>query len=203
MLALALPRLRIETHVQVKCGPIHRKGHCDCCSAPLPKGRRAWCSDECKEAIVSNHDWQSARSAVLKRDGYRCVVCGADDQCISAKQFRRWNGRTFMEVNHINPVNGRRRHLDCQNHQENLETLCHDCHVNITAQQRELGLISGTRRHIWKIAYLFGAGYLACARCGSVDTSFHPKGKEGSTVFYWKRANEECSGPLLRDLKKR
>lgn len=40
------------------------------------------------------------------------------------------------EVDHIVPRVGRGYGLGCHNHQSNLRTLCHQCHVEVTAQQR-------------------------------------------------------------------
>ena len=45
------------------------------------------------------------------------------------------------EVNHIVPVNGDRQHFSCANHLDNLEALCHVCHLAVTAEQRAAGLI--------------------------------------------------------------
>jgi 5-methylcytosine-specific restriction endonuclease McrA len=42
---------------------------------------------------------------------------------------------TAPEVNHIVPVVGGNRSATCLNHEENLEVLCHSCHLDATAQQ--------------------------------------------------------------------
>jgi hypothetical protein len=43
-----------------------------------------------------------------------------------------------LEVNHIDPLVGRGYSMSCYHHQDNLEVLCHDCHVVVTnAQRRE------------------------------------------------------------------
>jgi 5-methylcytosine-specific restriction endonuclease McrA len=52
--------------------------------------------------------------------------------------------RDFMldlapEVNHIEPRRGRGYNLGCHNHAENLETLCHACHLDVTKSQRGSG----------------------------------------------------------------
>ncbi len=41
-----------------------------------------------------------------------------------------------MEVNHIEPLNGRGYHIGCVHHLDNLQTLCHGCHGKVTLQQR-------------------------------------------------------------------
>jgi len=49
---------------------------CQQCGAELPGRRLKWCSDQCSDAYWSNHDWNMARRAALKRDGWQCVRCG-------------------------------------------------------------------------------------------------------------------------------
>ena len=44
-------------------------------------------------------------------------------------------------MNHIEPRNGEGYGIGCWNHQENLETLCHGCHLKTTAEQR--GFVQG------------------------------------------------------------
>ena len=41
------------------------------------------------------------------------------------------------EVNHVDPRVGSGYGFGCWNHQDNLETLCHRCHVRVTTQQRK------------------------------------------------------------------
>ena len=48
-----------------------------------------------------------------------------------------------MEVNHISPLQGRKRSNTCENHLDNLELLCHQCHKAATDEQRRLGLLTG------------------------------------------------------------
>lgn len=40
------------------------------------------------------------------------------------------------EVNHITPVDGRRESTSCKHHADNLELLCHQCHVEFTSADR-------------------------------------------------------------------
>lgn len=103
-------------------------GVCRGCGKPLPQGRRAWCSDECSDAYQRAHIWASARQIALRRDGHRCVTCGST---------------SGLEVNHIDPRVGAGYLSGCWNHPENLETLCHDCHVKVTNAQMAARRSSG------------------------------------------------------------
>lgn len=100
-------------------GPV--PGGCDNCGSPLTGRRTRWCTTECRRWFERNHMWSAARTAAVKRDGDRCVLCGCK------------NG---LEVNHITPRRGRGYGTGCHNHLDNLETLCHDCHVRVTKRQR-------------------------------------------------------------------
>ena len=96
------------------------KGLCWRCEQPLPKYHRKWCSQDCALWYANNHSWSFVRLAALKRDG-KCVRCGSTNQ---------------LEVNHIVPRNGQGYGPGCWHHLEGLETLCHECHVKVTTEQR-------------------------------------------------------------------
>jgi 5-methylcytosine-specific restriction endonuclease McrA len=100
--------------------------------------RRAYCSVDCSDVFQQNHFWDTARWEAIRRacppgwtsvyqEGALCKRCGE----------KAWP----PEVNHIVPVNGLSRIFGCCNHQENLEVLCHECHLKATAEQRAAGLI--------------------------------------------------------------
>lgn len=94
---------------------------CDWCGGGLGDGRRRrWCSDVCAAAFGENHVWSVVRAAALARDRYACTKCGA--------------GRA-LEVNHRVPILGRHAVTGCHHHLDGVETLCHDCHVVVTAEQ--------------------------------------------------------------------
>ena len=101
----------------------------------------------------------------MKRDGNRCVICGQNDRDACARDYYRRHGKSILEVNHIQPVNGNRKAVSCASHLENLETLCHDCHVAVTKQQREAGLIRSTVRHWIQILRLPAGVTIFCVRC--------------------------------------
>lgn len=125
-------------------------GTCGACGAdlvgrlrwfcPTPRGTRAYGGDQavtCRDRYVWNHIWGEARQTRIARDKGTCQRCGG-----GARVFvRAWGlqpGRitwTAAEVNHIDPRNGAGYGNGCWNHQDNLETLCHACHVETTKQQ--------------------------------------------------------------------
>ena len=157
----------------------------------VPKSR-AWCGSPCERFILRNHLWEFVRYDVLKRDNFQCVICTEDDKGALAQAYHRLHGKTYLEVNHINPVNGRRSHFSCDNHLENLETLCHPCHVAVTKQQRDAGLIRNTKRHFIQFLRLTSGTTIMCSRCKAV---FPPQG--------WAAARrEECTGDLVKNHKK-
>jgi 5-methylcytosine-specific restriction endonuclease McrA len=100
---------------------------CRGCGGELTGRRTVWCSDACSRAYWANHIWTAARGAAKKRDGHKCVTCGAPADGIGTG--------VALEVNHIDPRNGAGYGTGCWNHLDNLETLCHACHVKVTNQQ--------------------------------------------------------------------
>lgn len=112
---------------------------CDWCGRPLLRNRRRWCSALCVSLFRRNHLWTSAREAALSRDRFACVRCGSKDG---------------LEVNHIVPLAYSSRHranpraASCAHHMDNLETLCHSCHVETTNDQRAKGLIAPLPRKV-------------------------------------------------------
>jgi 5-methylcytosine-specific restriction endonuclease McrA len=123
---------------------------CAWCAAELPPRRRSWCSDRCGELFWANHWWSVARTAAKRRDRYRCRRCGARAPKRPARTafakhaaylaaMRAWRKEKLtsrLEVNHIVPCRGKHRALDCAHHQENLETLCPQCHKVHTSALR-------------------------------------------------------------------
>ena len=175
--------------MHVECGP---QTGCHGCSGSIPRGRRVWCSNECERRIVTNHVWGEARYAVLSRDQFKCVICGQDDKDDVARAYHKRHGKTILEVNHIQPVNGRRLTVSCANHQDNLETLCHDCHVAVTKQQREMGLLASTVRHWIQILRLPAGTTIFCVRCG---VSVAPRD-------WAKKRREECPAGTKKSQRK-
>lgn len=59
--------------------PPHReKGKCSWCLAPVPKGRKSWCSQACVDEYLIRSGSDHVRSRLLKRDHGVCACCGID-----------------------------------------------------------------------------------------------------------------------------
>lgn len=82
------------------------------------------------DSIYSSPRWKSVRFLAKKRDGFRCVECGA-------------SGR--LEVDHRKPL---RSAPELAFDLENLQTLCIACHARKT--RREVGLdVQSPARKAW------------------------------------------------------
>lgn len=82
------------------------------------------------DSIYSSPRWKSVRFLAKKRDGFRCVECGA-------------SGR--LEVDHRKPL---RSAPELAFDLENLQTLCIACHARKT--RREVGLdVQSPDRKAW------------------------------------------------------
>ena len=88
-----------------------REGHCPVCGRPIPKGRRSWCSDECRHWWRRQFDWNYICAVIKERDDYKCRICGSYD---------------LLEVHHISPWR-----ISRDNSDENLITVCFHCHMNL------------------------------------------------------------------------
>lgn len=55
---------------------------CRRCNKPVPKGRRAWCSDKCVHEHRLRSDPNYARCCVRDRDHGVCVLCGLDCEAV-------------------------------------------------------------------------------------------------------------------------
>lgn len=107
-------------------------GRCDGCGKPLVGRQQRWCGDGCDDIYWENHRWTRAREAAKARNvaryegrfpsHWRCCRCGCHTR--------------YPEVNHLRQALGAHDQESCLHHQENLEVLCHDCHLVETARQR-------------------------------------------------------------------
>ena len=105
------------------CELLHPTG-CGMCGKKLTGRQKKWCSKKCAWKHTSEHRWTNAKKALKAANAYyRCAHCGINTQKI--------------EVNHIIPCKGKHGTWGCHHHSDNLELLCHQCHVNETNKQRE------------------------------------------------------------------
>ena len=109
------------------------------CRQPLEGRRTAYCSDKHAREFERQHVWRDARTAARRRAKWSCERCGFKPGDVKKDPERRILFRRHelrLEVNHIQPLGGRYRGVTCLNHQENLEVLCHNCHVLATGALR-------------------------------------------------------------------
>lgn len=109
------------------------------CRAPLDGRRTAYCSDAHARAFEAAHLWPVARRRARRRAGYACQRCGFKPSAVRkdpvrAREFARHELK--LEVNHVSPLRGSYRFANCLNHAENLQVLCHRCHVRATNRPR-------------------------------------------------------------------
>ena len=84
--------------------------------------------ETCVQRWRENHQWGYARPAALKRDGHQCVRDGCD--------VGGWKLQGLLvEVHHVLPRRGDTATLSCLHHLDNLETLCHPHHVEVTRER--------------------------------------------------------------------
>ena len=133
---------------------------CRQCGRTITRGR-AYCSAACSHVFQVNHFWSTARDeAILTSSGLDgdtiralgmeaaavCARCKGPARAIAQPETvengRRYTARYWApEVNHKTPLNGVRPFFGCCHHQDNLECVCHPCHVAIGIEQRAAGLI--------------------------------------------------------------
>lgn len=77
--------------------------------------------------VIQSKRWPALRLAVLRRDGFRCVACGA---------------RGRLEVDHVQPV---RTHPERAFDLNNLQALCGRCHGAKTRSECNLPQASPER----------------------------------------------------------
>jgi hypothetical protein len=121
-----------------------RPGRCRWCDGAAQVGTR-WCGTVCEDAYRNNHDWASARQAVLTRDRDRCVMCGTGPDTVAIARLliraliplgpveaaRLWHSSDWwafelacsVEVVRVSGGSGDYR-LGCHQHMDSLETRC-------------------------------------------------------------------------------
>ena len=97
-------------------------GRCFWCGKELEGKRKRYCRGHM--GIYYKHFmWQSASKWALERANYCCQNCGS---------------KVRLEVHHIVPLNGGDRFFSALNLPWNLVTLCHECHVEIHKEVKQL-----------------------------------------------------------------
>ncbi len=110
------------------------------CRTELTGRRTAYCSDAHARAFEGEHVWPEARKRARRRARYACQRCGFKPSAVrkDPEQARTYARHELkLEVNHIVALRGRYRFVSCLNHADNLEVLCHRCHVVVTNAGRE------------------------------------------------------------------
>lgn len=107
---------------------------CRWCNKELTGRQRRWCSVFCGDEAFTEHNFSWAKIRVLSRDSKTCVKC-------SRKEGKSLSGPPVkIEVNHKKAALGTHNKASCAHHTSNLECLCRECHLEVTAAQRKAGL---------------------------------------------------------------
>ncbi|MDP2948895.1 MAG: HNH endonuclease [Chloroflexota bacterium] len=173
-----------ETSVPFCQGPdwtsrrsIKEPGTCGTCGKPLV-GRNKWfCRStpstyydpgkSCRARYAVNHFWSEARAECLRRAGGRCSRCGEE---VKSERLREG-----LEVHHRVPRDGGGYGPGCHHHQDNLEALCHQGHLDVTAAQRGYGQEPTPEERRMERLKKRQARYVA-PWPGSLEINLHPHG---------------------------
>jgi hypothetical protein len=115
------------------------------CRGELVGRRTAYCSDAHAREFEANHVWPAARRLARRRARWTCQRCGFRPSAVRKDPARAAlyaRHELKLEVNHITALRGGYRFVSCLNHADNLEVLCHRCHVAATNEGRH-GVDSG------------------------------------------------------------
>jgi hypothetical protein len=112
------------------------------CRVALIGRRSAYCSQTHARAFEADHLWPAARRRARRKARWACQRCGFKPSAVRkdpelARGYRRHELK--LEVDHIDALRGRYRFVSCLNHADNLEVLCHRCHVEVTNARRSSG----------------------------------------------------------------
>lgn len=107
-------------------------GVCWYCGGELPKRRRRWCCDACRDVYYETWNWHFSSIACVERSDHCCANC-------HRKENYKWKQeQVSLEVHHIIPMVGQDRSWHELNRPDNLICLCHDCHMEVHRAMREL-----------------------------------------------------------------
>lgn len=131
---------------------------CRLCNNELPGRRTSWCSDECSNAYYMATSSSHLRYIINQRDKGICAKCGLDCEALerrinampkeAVKEVRRvlvengfnwshwnYNCASLWDADHIEPIDEGGSSWEM----ENIQTLCHPCHKEKTAEQAARG----------------------------------------------------------------
>lgn len=120
-------------------GPINswprygREKHCAVCDKPLTGRQRSFCGDRvCRhklwQRLYESVHWQKRH--VIVRDGCACRGCGETFESSLIEGGPLFPEPWRLELDHIQPL-----HLGGDDHPDNLQLLCPDCHKLKTARE--------------------------------------------------------------------
>ncbi len=75
-------------------------------------------------------EWRTQRLSVIRRDHYKCVVCGRQGRFPSGRPRKGRGPSIGLQVDHIKPLS-----WGGTNEMINLQTLCKSCHENKTGRR--------------------------------------------------------------------
>lgn len=114
----SLSSTQVYTHMTSE--EASEKGECANCGKTLGGNQIYYCGEDCKSEFYSAHPtsvrWNDLRLQALARDRSICAKCG----------------KPAEEVDHIREIREGGPEFDL----ENLQSLCHDCHVLKTNENR-------------------------------------------------------------------
>jgi len=96
---------------------IKATGFCLNCEKDLPKRRKKYCSDKCRDEFYENHIWTLFRMRIIKKRGRKCEDCG----------FQEGTNSDYYSELHVHHL---KRIIDngelCN--PENVVVVCSKCH---------------------------------------------------------------------------
>lgn len=131
---------RINEEGKIKC----RNNNCEnLVCKPFRKYCSGKCSKEFSKWYNKNFYWRNIRNSILKRDDYTCQICGLK---LNKKKRHNKKIENWLECDHIIPKsyysslgynfdtleNKVRTVLEFLHNENNLRTLCYQCHKEVT-----------------------------------------------------------------------
>ena len=109
------------------CTGYENQGICYMCGGALPKRRRAYCCDACRDLYSHLFYWPWAQKDSLARAKWKCQKCGLPLHLVP-DIVHPWGWPSGYAVHHKIPINGENRVWHRLNFPSNLKAVCPDCH---------------------------------------------------------------------------